>query len=363
MASLAQMANALAEAMRRRRYFHGYMPLESQVAPEGYQTDDPIPMGRFPLERDYYMITPEQEQAINQNLQLYFQQMENPQSELSPAATIQTSSANTNMASPGHLSLQEFVEYSTDDVTAATRVWWHVPLEGNKIALYDTVDGIWKLHDAKSKLSLTVPSTTNKNFDIFVYDDAGTLTLASLNWTSDSARATALERKDGIYTLSGNNAWRYLGSGRTTGVSGQTESSDVKRYLWNLYNRQPLRCVKADTTQHTYSSTTARQWNNDGANEVHILVGLDTAGFVSQISRMWTDSGSVGVRQVVQLDETLTFIEIEVRHSSTSTFQIGTSGAYRFAAGKHEVGVYEAMAGTGATGTFATMSMFTLHEG
>jgi hypothetical protein len=40
--------------------------------------------------------------------------------------------------------------------------------------------------------------TTGKPFDIFGYDNSGSLAIESLVWTNDTVRATALTLQDGI---------------------------------------------------------------------------------------------------------------------------------------------------------------------
>jgi hypothetical protein len=66
-----------------------------------------------------------------------------------------------------------------------------------------------------------------------------------------------------------------VGSFRTTTVSGQTEDSAAKRYVWNYYNRVRAPVLKFDSTDSwSYTSTTIRQANGAAANQVDIVVGL-----------------------------------------------------------------------------------------
>ena len=68
----------------------------------------------------------------------------------------------------------------------------------------------------------------------------------------------------------------YLGTGShvSTGL-GSIEDSDIKRLLWNMYNRlyQPL--LKKDSTDSwSYPTAAWRNWNNTTANRVEFVQGL-----------------------------------------------------------------------------------------
>lgn len=156
------------------------------------------------------------------------------------------------------------------DQTAKTTIYF-TPYTGNTIALYDGVD--WKIHTF-SEVSLSLSGfTTGKNNDIFVYDNAGTITLERVEWTSDSARATALVLQDGVLVKSGSTNKRYVGTFRTS-ATGQCEDSVSKRFVWNYYNRIQRYCQVTGTTGHTNTSATVIQWNNDAAMKFEFVVGV-----------------------------------------------------------------------------------------
>jgi hypothetical protein len=143
---------------------------------------------------------------------------------------------------------------------------------GNQIALYS--GSAWVL-SAIAELSIAVPATTSQMYDVFVDYNSGTPALALTAWTNDTTRATALTKQDGIYVLTGTLGKRYVGSFRTTGVSGQTEDSAAKRYVWNYYNRVRTNVAKLESTDSwNYTSTTIRQANGSAANQVDIVVGV-----------------------------------------------------------------------------------------
>ena len=172
----------------------------------------------------------------------------------------------------GRLTLTTAVPVTTADVTAATTVYF-TPYKGSQIALYDG-SANWTVY-AFTEVSVAVPSNTNTPFDIFAYDSSG-LTLEAVAWTNDTTRATALTKQDGIYVKTGATNKRYLGTGRTTGSSGQTESSALKRFLWNYYHRVERPLVVRESTD-TWSYTTAATWrsvNNSTANRVEFVIGV-----------------------------------------------------------------------------------------
>jgi hypothetical protein len=198
----------------------------------------------------------------------------------------------------GRLTLTTNVPVTTGDVTAATTLYW-TPYKGNRVALFDGSQ--WKTY-AFSQLSIAVPSTTVKMYDVWVYDNAGTLTLELTAWTNDTTRATALTTQDGVYVKTGALTRRYLGSVRTTGSSGNTEDSLAKRYVWNYYNRvpRPMRVIEA-TNSWSYS-TTLRQANGSAANQLDFVVGVAEVQATISVVGLATSSAS-GYDQTVAIGQ------------------------------------------------------------
>lgn len=149
------------------------------------------------------------------------------------------------------------------------------PYNGTSIALYDSTLTIWKVHQS-GQMSIAVPATTSTPYDVWCYDNAGVPTLELTAWSNDTTRATALTRLNGILVKSGATTRRYLGSFRTTTVSGQTESSLAKRYLSNYYHRLdlPMRVVET-TNSWTYTTAVYRQANGAAANQLDYFNGVN----------------------------------------------------------------------------------------
>lgn len=173
----------------------------------------------------------------------------------------------------GRLTLTSAVAVTSSDVTGAGTVYY-TPYKGTHIALYDTGASVWGLH-AFSQISITVPSTTHTNYDVFLYLSSGSVVAETVAWSNDTTRATALALQNGVYVKSGNAARRYVGSFRTTAVSGQCEDSREKRFVWNYYNRVARPLMRTESTvSWSYSTATNRYANGNSANQVAVLVGV-----------------------------------------------------------------------------------------
>jgi hypothetical protein len=176
-----------------------------------------------------------------------------------------------DMTFEARLTLETGVAVSTTDQTGKTTIYL-TPYKGNRIRLYDGAE--WVSHSLSADISIAVPATTNTMYDLFVYDNTGTLTLEAVAWTNDTTRATALAKQDGVYVKTGATGRRYVGSFRTTGVSGQTEDSLQKRLVWNYYNRVARELRRFDSTDSwAYSTASYRQANNSTSNKVEVVIG------------------------------------------------------------------------------------------
>jgi len=188
------------------------------------------------------------------------------------------------------LTTESGVPASTTDRTAQSTIYL-TPYIGNKIALYS--GSSWDVLSS-AEVSLVLSGlTSGKNYDVFAYNNSGTLTLElSAAWTDDTTRADALARQDGVLVKSGTATRRYVGTIRTTGVA-TTEDSATKRFVWNQYNRVPRTLFKAESTSSwTYSTATIRQARADAANQVELVVGDSDAMLNLVVSCMGATSAA-----------------------------------------------------------------------
>jgi hypothetical protein len=182
----------------------------------------------------------------------------------------------------GRLTLESGVPVSSTDQTAKTTVYF-TPDQGARVAVYDGTR--WVFY-AFSELSLALGTlTSGANYDVFLYDAAGTLTLTlGPAWTSNTARGTGagtteLTTQDGVYVNAvsitsgpGAKAGRYLGTLRTTSTT-TTEDSAVKRLLWNVARRR-RRPVRVTDATNSWTVSTWNYANASAANRVELVVGL-----------------------------------------------------------------------------------------
>ena len=202
----------------------------------------------------------------------------------------------------GRLSLTTAVPVTTADVTAATTLYYAL-YQGNRISLYS--GSAWILSTI-AELSIAVPATTNQMYDVFVDYNDGTPALAVTAWTNDTTRATALTTQNGVYVKTGDTQQRYVGTFRTTGVSGQTEDSFAKRLVWNHYHRvsRPLRVSEA-TNSWAYSTAAFQQANASTANQLAFVVGVAEDAIEAMVQGLVSNSaGSPAGAVAIGLDAT-----------------------------------------------------------
>lgn len=190
-------------------------------------------------------------------------------------AAILSLAATTGLNSicDGRLTLTASTPVTTANVTAATTLRFSA-YKGNRIALFN--GSTWDMITFSSDRTIAVPATTDTNYDVYAYNNAGTVTLELTAWSVSTAgagtRGTALTTQDGVLVKSGTPTRRFLGMMRTTGVSGQTEDSMTKRLVANYYHALPRPLQVADSTNTwTYATAAWRSLNNSTLNRVEFI--------------------------------------------------------------------------------------------
>lgn len=180
----------------------------------------------------------------------------------------------------GRLTLTTGTAVTTADVTAAETLYF-TPYKGNKVALY--TGATWKLYSF-AEVSVDIPDA-NQLSDVFLYDNAGTLTLDVVAWTNDTTRATALTTQNGVLVKTAATSRRYIGTfyGTTAG-NGQAEDSLAKRNVYNYYNRvaRPMKVVEA-TNSWTYQTDAWRQANAATANQLEYVQGVSEDAVTAEV--------------------------------------------------------------------------------
>lgn len=218
------------------------------------------------------------------------------------------------------LTLTTAVPVTTSDVTAATTVFV-TPTSGYQCAVYDGATA-W-LGRTSTELSFSIAGfAINTNFDVWLYDNAGTLATESLAWSGDTTRATALTTQNGVLVKTGATTRRYLGTFRTTGTLGQTEDSFAKRFVWNYYNRHPRPMRLTDPTNTwNYTLAVIRQANAGTAptpNQIAFVIGVADTMVEGQVSALAFNASAEGA----------VIWAIGIGQDSTTTFTSGFLGGY-----------------------------------
>lgn len=146
------------------------------------------------------------------------------------------------------------------DTATSTSVYF-TPYKGDQIGLYDGAN--WAVYTL-TNLTLAIGTVTAYlPYDVFIYNNSGTLTLEALAWTNATTRATALVMQNGILSKTGVLTRRYLG---TFVPYSTTQCRDIpqSRLLFNYYNRVQ-RIVRVVETAATWNYTTAT-WRPANAN-------------------------------------------------------------------------------------------------
>lgn len=206
-----------------------------------------------------------------------------------PSGTVGVSVVIPNEICEGRLTLESGTSVSSSDQTAKTTIFF-TRHNGNRVALY--INGGWQFRTL-TQVSLSLSGfTTGKNNDIFAYDNAGTLAIERVEWTSDSARATAITLQDGVYVKSGDVTRRYIGTFRTS-ATGQCEDSISKRYVWNYNSCVERRLQVTASSSHTWVTGTVRNWNADATLRVEFVVGVvESDIFVTILNDLTSAAGA-----------------------------------------------------------------------
>ena len=181
------------------------------------------------------------------------------------------------------------------DVTGATTIYY-TPFKGNVISLYDGT--VWTTQTF-SEISLALGTlTASTNYDVFIYNNAGTLTLElSAAWATNATRTDAIALQDGILVKSGAATRRFLGTIRTTSTT-TTEDSMVRRFLWNAEN-QIIKRAYRDLTAANHNYTGGwRIFNGSADSHIEIVSGKPitanlgfSMGIIASASSNWAGIG------------------------------------------------------------------------
>ena len=178
--------------------------------------------------------------------------------------------------SQGRLTLTSNTPVLSSSVTGATTLYY-TPYIGSQISIWD--GSKWSVRTFTERSLSLSGLAANTNYDVFVFDNAGTLTLEAVAWSNSgagtSARASALSFLNGV-RVKDSDKRKYLGSFRTTATIGQTEfvnnNLPSSLLIKNEFNRIPLSLfLQEGSTAHTYTTNTWRNYNNSNTYKFNLL--------------------------------------------------------------------------------------------
>jgi hypothetical protein len=237
----------------------------------------------------------------------------------------------------GRLTLTSDVPVTIADVNGASAVYF-TPYKGNQITLYSA--GAWSvLSFSEVSISLASGYTAGKCYDVFAYNNSGSLALETVVWTNDTTRATALATQSGVWVKSGDATRRYLG---TFFASSNTTTDDAVslRLLYNAYNQEKriLRC-QMPTASWIYNATTVRASNANttfGEGRLGFIIG-ETQMMDADLSQMVDNGASAFGNSFIGFDSTTTSASnisiagnVNTRFGNTSKAQLSPVAGFHY---------------------------------
>lgn len=269
-----------------------------------------------------------------------------------------------SFAPQGRLTLLSATPVLTSTVSAAGTVYY-TPYAGNGVPIWNGTDFEWwdfselsnVLANSSTGKAGPAAATTNSNYDLFVWNDGGTLRLTrGPAWTSGTARGTGagtteLQLVNGLWTnkLAITNGpaagygtyvgtiWTNTGSATVTMSFGSLAAGGGQAIigLWNACNRSQVAVMVRDsTTSWSYTLGTIRPVNNSTNNSCIYVAGLAIDFITFQYAFQSFVSTGVNPEAGIGVDSTTAF-------SGTHQFAIQSLDA------TPAVGCYSGMPGIG----------------
>ena len=257
----------------------------------------------------------------------------------------------------GRLTLTSGTPVLTSTVSAAGTVYF-TPYKGNQISLY--TGSAWKLMTF-SELSITLSTlSASTAYDVFAYDNSGTVALETVAWTNSTTRATALTSQDGVMVKSGATTRRYIGSFITDSLkqcsvtfgSAAAGGGAAQVDIWNNNNRVLFSTTVTDTTDFwNYTTNTWRSSNGSNTNRATLFIGLDEDG-VNATAIGFAGGNAVNKWVGIGLDSTSAIASNSIAtcmSASTNLFMGTAIYSGRVGIGQHYFQWLEKSATTGTT--------------
>lgn len=200
--------------------------------------------------------------------------------------------------------------------------------------------------------------TSGLPYDVFCFNNSGTMNCELLAWTNTTTRATALALQNGVLVKTGATTRRYIGTFYTTSTT-QTEDSATKRFVWNYYNRVPRSLQKVESTQSwNYTTATVRQANGAAANQVELVVGVAEVSLDLVLAvGVANSAGGVNLSAGIGEDSTTTYAAGGLAQPVAANIQPIITRLMKFPAiGRHVYSWNEWSAAAGTTTWYANLA-------
>lgn len=163
----------------------------------------------------------------------------------------------------------------TGNATASTSLFY-TPYNGDLVSLYNVGASRWEAFAFTERTLPLAGLAANTNYDIFLWNNAGTLTLEAVAWTNSTTRAQPIAMLNGAWVKAADSR-RYLGTIRTIGTIGQCTDDASRRLVFNSANRIPRPLLASFSGSWTYGTNTFRPSNNNttiGQGRFDLVTGL-----------------------------------------------------------------------------------------
>lgn len=242
---------------------------------------------------------------------------------------------------------------------AAKTVIYYTPYIGDSVFLYDGTGWVARTF---TELSINLAASANwaadKNFDVYVVDDGGTLRLVTgAAWTDGTTRAESLTMVNGFYTNNASMTGRYGASstmtvaanrglyvgtfrasanGTTTWeLGGSAAGGDpVVLYVWNAFHRVGVRAQVFDSTSSwTYATATIRAANAGHAsggvnNRASYVCGLAEDSVAASYCNFPSAAGGVSAQIGIGVSSTSAFTGTMAYSASATSSENEMTGSY-----------------------------------
>lgn len=220
------------------------------------------------------------------------------------AGTITQLSAVDVLTPGGRLGLRTgFAQNDVELVTTNAQTLYYQPYMHDRVNIWN--GSLWvPFQLTYNGLSLSLSGlTTTLPYDIYVFDNSGTLTLQAVVWTGTTGFTRGTFQ--GMPVKGSDARFLYLGTIQMQATS-QCEDSYSRRFVWNYFNKVAVKMQKFDSTA-TWNYTTAsyRAMNNSNANRIEVVSG-DYFSLMDSVAITTTLGGAVVRRLGIGLDSVTT---------------------------------------------------------